>query len=305
MKIEEIAELWRQDKKKFIKRSSFSTYSHRIKSHVEPYFGDFSEIEESLVQKYVLEKVDEGLSRRTIRDVLMVLKMILQYGKKKGLIEFDDSSWEIKYPTVTNKKKSIKTYTSDQVKKISDYCYENGTFRNLGILITLRTGMRIGEICGLIWKNVDIERGVFVIERTINRIYDHDKGRTEIIIDSPKTVCSNREIPISPDLRVILAHIKPQMKDHYYVIAGSDHVVEPRTFRVHYNKMLKVVDIPILKFHGLRHTFATQCIAANIDVKVVSSILGHANTNITYNLYVHPDAVQQKSAIDTIFKHLQ
>ena len=81
--------------------------------------------------------------------------------------------------------------------------------------------------------------------------------------------------------------------------------MEPRIYRNYYNKMIQMLNIPKLKFHGLRHSFATRCIESNCDYKTVSVLLGHSNVSTTLNLYVHPNMEQKQRCIDQMFRSLQ
>ena len=131
-----------------------------------------------------------------------------------------------------------------------------------------------------------------------------DKKFTKLVINAPKTQNSCRQIPMSKDL---LALVKPLMKvvnKSYYVLSNSDKPIEPRTYRNYYKDLLAQLGIPDLKFHGLRHSFATKCIEAGCDYKTVSVLLGHANISTTLNLYVHPNADQKKRCIDKMLKSL-
>ena len=174
--------------------------------------------------------------------------------------------------------------------KILDFIKQNFTFRNLGIYISLTTGLRIGEICGLKWSDMDTVKGTITVNRTIERIYILEGGHkhTELVINTPKTKNSCREIPMSKEL---LAMVRPQKKvvpPDYYVLTNEVKPTEPRTYRNYYYRLMKRLDIPRLKYHGLRHSFATRSIESNCDYKTVSVLLGHANITTTLNLYVHP-----------------
>lgn len=168
-------------------------------------------------------------------------------------------------------------------KKIISYIQENFTFKNFGIYICLSTGMRIGEICGLKWGDIDIEKGIIKIRRTIQRIYVIDEGHkhTELITDTPKTKNSLRDIPISSELLKMIKSLKKLVNDNYFVITNELKPTEPRTYRNYYKRFLKRLNIEDMKFHGLRHSFATRCIESKCDYKTVSVILGHSNISTT------------------------
>ena len=187
-----------------------------------------------------------------------------------------------------------------------NYLRDNFTFKNLGIFICLSTGMRIGEICGLRWQDVDVDDGVIMVRHTLQRIYILDEGErhTEIILDTPKTSNSIRDIPMSSELLRIMKQFNKVVNDDYFVISNDINPIEPRTYRNYYKRLCKKLDIPELKFHGLRHSFATRCIEANGDYKTVSVLLGHSNISTTLNLYVHPNKEQKKKLINKMLKSL-
>lgn len=187
-----------------------------------------------------------------------------------------------------------------------DYLRENFTFRNLGIFICLSSGMRIGEICGLKWSDVDVLEGVIHIRHTLQRIYIIEDGEkhTELLLDTPKTINSSRDIPMSSELLKIMKQFNKVVNPEYFVISNDANPIEPRTYRNYYKKLCKKLNLPELKFHGLRHSFATRCIESNSDYKTVSVILGHSNISTTLNLYVHPNKEQKKKCIDKMLKSL-
>ena len=192
-------------------------------------------------------------------------------------------------------------------KKIINYLQENFTFKNLGIYICLSTGMRIGEICGLLWSDIDVENGIIKVRRTVQRIYviDGETRHTEILIDTPKTKNSIRDIPMTTELYKIIKPLKKVVNNDFYVITNEAKPTEPRTYRNYYERLIKRLGIPKLKFHGLRHSFATRCIESKCDYKTVSVILGHSNISTTLNLYVHPNMEQKKKCIDQMYRALK
>ena len=192
-------------------------------------------------------------------------------------------------------------------RKLISFVSDNFTFRNLGIMLCLHSGMRIGEVCALQWKDIDIVQGVIYVRRTIERIYiiENDVRRTELVISTPKTQNSIREIPLSKELIRLLKPLKKVVNDTFYVLTNESNPTEPRTYRNYYKSVLDKLNIPHLKFHGLRHSFATRCIESQCDYKTVSVILGHANISTTLNLYVHPNFEQKKRCIDKMTKLLK
>ncbi|WP_348799353.1 tyrosine-type recombinase/integrase [Flavobacterium adhaerens] len=303
-KLSEVIRLWRTDKKQYVKKSSFSAYALLIENHILPVFGDKNKIEEADVQAFVLQKIESGLSQKTIKDILIVLKMILKFGAKNKWFEYQP--WDIQFPT-EREKYNIEVLNRNDQKIIMNYIQEHFTFRNLGVYICLSAGMRIGEVCALTWEDVDTDNGVISVNRTIQRIYVIEDGhrKTEVILDTPKTKNSIREIPISKDLLKILKPFKKIVNSSFFVLTNDAKPTEPRTYRSYYKNLMKELNMPELKFHGLRHSFATRCIESNCDYKTVSVLLGHSNISTTLNLYVHPNMEQKKKAIEQMFKALR
>lgn len=302
--IKEISVLWKEDKKQYVKQSTFAAYVLILENHIYPTFGEMHELEEKKVQEFTLQKLNNGLSKKSIKDILIVLKMILKFGVKHGFLDYKE--WEIRFPT-EEEKQHLEVLSISHQKRIMSFIQEHFTFKNLGIYICLSTGLRIGEVCALKWDDINIELGIISIKRTIERIYiiDGDKRHTELIINTPKTKNSIREIPITKELIRILKPLKKIVNGNYYILTNEEKPTEPRTYRNYYKRLMKDLNIPELKFHGLRHSFATRCIESNCDYKTVSVILGHSNISTTLDLYVHPNMEQKKKCIDRMFKGLK
>ena len=160
----EIVKLWKTDKKQYIKKSSFSAYTLLIENHLLPVFKNKNHLNEAEVQAFVFQKLEQGLSQKTIKDILIVLKMVLKFGAKNKWIEYQP--FDIQFPT-EREKQTIEVLSRTHQKKVMQYIQEHFTFRNLGVYICLCSGMRIGEVCALTWEDVDTDNGVIKIRRTI------------------------------------------------------------------------------------------------------------------------------------------
>ena len=302
--IGEVAALWKKDKQQYVKQSTNAAYALILENHILPVFGNKVQLTETDVQAFALKKLQDGLSQKTVKDVLIVLKMIQKFGAKNGDLPFVE--WSVKFPTEQTKQE-LEVLSINNQKRIMQYAIDNFTFRNLGIYICLSTGIRIGEVCALKWGDINIATETISINRTIERIYviDGEKRHTEVVIGTPKTKNSLREIPMSKELLKIVRPLKKVMNDEYFILTNEAKPTEPRTYRNYYKQLLKQLGIPDLKFHGLRHSFATRCIESQCDYKTVSVILGHANISTTLNLYVHPNMEQKKKCINQMFKKLR
>lgn len=303
-KFSKIVALWREDKKQYVKRSTFAAYTLLIENHILPSFGEMALVEEQDVQTFVFRKLNEGLSHKTIKDILIVLKMILRFGAKNQMTEYRQI--DIKFPTERDKH-SIDILNRSHQKQIMEYIRLHFTFKNLGIYICLSAGMRIGEICALTWDDLDVENGIIHVRKTIQRIYVIEEHRkyTEVILDTPKTKNSIREIPMTKNLLKMIRPIKKIVNGNFYVLTNEPKPTEPRTYRNYYKQFMQSLGLPLMKFHGLRHSFATRCIESKCDYKTVSVLLGHSNISTTLNLYVHPNLEQKKRCMEQMSRLLR
>ena len=302
--IREISDAWREDKRPYVKRSTFAAYTLLIENHILPSFGEMALVEEQDVQTFVFRKLNEGLSHKTIKDILIVLKMILRFGAKNQMTEYRQI--DIKFPTERDKH-SIDILNRSHQKQIMEYIRLHFTFKNLGIYICLSAGMRIGEICALTWDDLDVENGIIHVRKTIQRIYVIEEHRkyTEVILDTPKTKNSIREIPMTKNLLKMIRPIKKIVNGNFYVLTNEPKPTEPRTYRNYYKQFMQSLGLPLIKFHGLRHSFATRCIESKCDYKTVSVLLGHSNISTTLNLYVHPNLEQKKRCMEQMSRLLR
>ena len=170
----------------------------------------------------------------------------------------------------------------------------------IGILLSLFTGIRLGELCALRWDDVNLEGGVLHISRTLQRIKAGSAPGcgTKIVETPPKSISSHRSIPLVGKLREVLLG---QEKPGAYILSGDDsHPVEPRRMDRHFKKILRACGIKETNFHTLRHTFGTRCIEAGMDPKTVSELLGHGNVSITLDWYVHPSMEHKAENIELL-----
>jgi len=301
--IREIAVAWKEYKRPYVKQSTMAAYVLILENHIIPYFGDSDSLHEKEVQAFVLQKLGSGLSTKSVKDILIVLKMVMKFGVKNEWMGYYE--WDIKYPT-SSVNKELEVLSVANHRTILNYIQTHFTFTGLGIYISLSTGLRIGEICALKWSDINVTDGTITVSRTIERIYiiEGEEKHTELVINSPKTKNSCREIPMSKELLAMVKPLKKVINDDFYVLTNDERPTEPRTYRNYYNKLMSKLGIPKLKYHGLRHSFATRCIEAGCDYKTVSVLLGHSNISTTLNLYVHPNMEQKKRCIAKVFKSL-
>lgn len=301
--IREITAAWKEYKRPYVKQSTMAAYVLILENHILPTFGEDNSLPEQSVQTFVLHKIESGLSTKSVKDILIVLKMVMKFGVKKEWMTYYE--WDIKYPP-SSENKVLDVLSVTNHRKILNHIQSHFTFMGLGIYISLSTGLRIGEICALKWSDINVTDGILTVNRTIERIYiiEGKKKHTELVINTPKTKNSCREIPMNKELLGMLKPLKKVVNDDYYILTNDERPTEPRTYRNYYKRLMEKLDIPKLKYHGLRHSFATRCIEVGCDYKTVSVLLGHSNISTTLNLYVHPNMEQKKRCIDKAFKSL-
>lgn len=298
----DIVELWMEAKRPYVKVSTMSIYAIHIRSHLIPAFGPRTVVSEADVQNFVNRQLEDGMNQKTVRDIIMILKMVLRFAAKG--YGWDNRIMEIHFPPA-KVKPQLPTFTLREHKKLITYLEENPSNYNIGITLCLCTGMRIGEICALKWGDVDLKAGCVRVCKTIQRVYLPSKHYSELIEDAPKTINSFREIPLSRQVVLNLRPFKRETKASWYVLTRSPKPPEPRIFRNHFYRLCKKLGLPHIPFHGLRHTFATRCIESKCDYKTVSALLGHASINTTLNFYVHPDLSLKKKAVEQMTRRLK
>lgn len=297
---QEVSKIWCDAKRPIVKHSTMCAYMLALQTHLLPCFGAKTVITENDVQQFVINKFSAGLARKYVRDLVAVMKSVVKYGSKHKIFSFEQ--WEIEYPTDTSAHR-LPILALNHQRILMSHLIANTSPQNIGILLALCTGMRIGEVCALKWEDIDFSQKVISVKHTVGRVYNCELKSTERIISSPKTRNSYREIPISKQLLLSLKIVK-KTSTSLFVVGNSITSKEPRSYRDYFARLLKRLNIPHIVFHGLRHTFATRCIESQCDYKTVSVILGHSNVATTLNLYVHPNLNQKKKCIERMSNFL-
>ncbi len=267
------------------KKSTVARYREIINNHLLPFFSN-TEISTESVNTFILYKINnEKLQPKTVYDILSVFVQILKYAKANSLL--DINNFDISRPTLN--KKELQVLTEEEQKSLVKSIKKNITCENIGIILSLYTGMRLGEICALLWKDIDLKSGTITINKSMQRIATGNKDKkTMIIIDTPKTQNSIRVIPIPDFLIEEFKRLSKYYSPNSYILtADEERFIEPRLYQYKFKKHLKEAKIRDINFHALRHTFATRAIEQDVDVKVASEILGHSTVNFTLERYVH------------------
>jgi integrase len=292
---EAIAMEWFANMKSQIKQSTENKYWNLLHTYILPVYGNqpLSGITYDFMESYCNTLLlsggnkGTGLSPKTVTDILSVIRNILKYALQKGkTLPCNGDAIQIK-----QKPKEMKVLSKGEQDKLCQYLYAEPNPCNIGILICLFTGLRVGEICALRWEDISFQEQTIYVHRTMQRVQDRtgieNAAKTKIVVTSPKSTCSIRIIPVPGDLIHILSSCALSARG--YVLTNSDSdFIEPRTMQNRFKIALRKSNLDPVNFHALRHTFATRCIEVGFDVKSLSEILGHASVNITMNRYVHP-----------------
>ena len=291
----EYAEAYLQEKKELWKYSTFCAYQSILQNKLIPFFGKLplDEITGRLVQQYI----NQNAKAKSVRDQVQLLKAILNDAARAELVT--PKRLDVRY-----KKNRASDY---QVLDDEDYdllyccCIFQSYPAAMGILIAMETGARIGEVCCLQWQDFNYSKRAIAITKDIARCYDCQKQKSELIIQPPKTPKSKRIVYLSQQTADHLEKFRPA-DQKLYICTGKPKPTEPRLLRAYLNRRLDDCGLAHIKFHALRHTFATRAIRAGIDVKTVAELLGHENCNITLDIYTSCNEKAKRDAIDFLYK---
>lgn len=291
---------WLESIKETRKYSTYIKYRGLYERHIKDRIGNTAirDISYSLVNERIFRQNDKiQYSQNLKHSILAVINQILKYAAENyGCPKIQLTN---KPGHIGGKRAEIMNHTEQAL--LLRYLHQEMDASKAGILLCIYTGLRLGEICSLKWSDIDFEQMIIHVRRTVQRVaIDGDCSRTALLITEPKSAFSVREIPISRGTVQILHKIRHEEE---YVVGGKAPL-EPRTYQNRFKRYLKDIAIREYNFHALRHTFATNCIDHDMDVKSLSEILGHANIQITLNKYVHPtmDTKRRQLAIlDSVY----
>jgi integrase len=294
--LENIAKDWLESSGMLFRESTVIKYKNLLRLYILPHMGEYSisQITNETIHIFTNSLLDTGgengtgLSPKTVRDSVSLLKSIQRYAADKDMkVNFISYRFPMR-----QEKQSIRVFSIQEEQILYTYLKSNMTPRNLGILVSLFTGVRIGELCALKWGDISFSEKTLYVHQTMQRIHEEKpevpySPRTKIIVTEPKSAASVRSIPLL-DILVCELFQQRQSPDCYVLTGKEEKFIEPRTMQNHFKSILKACGIKDTNFHTLRHTFATRCVEVGFDIKSLSEVLGHANVNITLNRYVHP-----------------
>lgn len=285
MKLKELLELWLERYMKHtIKIRTYNRYKSICELHLIKDLGEYEleELKPNVLQDFLLKKIDGNYSTNTIKGIVSVLKQALRLAIT---LEFVDKEYCSDLKMSSSEEKEISVFTKKEQQVIESFCLNHKKRNYIGIVICLYTGIRLGELLALTWDDIDFNSNLLTINKTSYSA--KVDGKTQIIVDKPKTKKSNRVIPIPNQLVKLLRVIKKESNSKYVITTRNSGMVGNRSYQRTFKFILKKVNVPYRNFHSLRHTFATNAIELGMDVKTLAEILGHTNAMITLNRYSH------------------
>lgn len=291
----EMAEQWLRSVRFCIKETSYVKYHNIVKNHIIPDLGqvEVGELTTTVIENFIEEKLlagnvrtAEGLSEKTVKDILGVAKGICRFAAGQGLeipCHFDQIR-------IRMRNTEVLLLSEEEQRRLVNFLLRDEDPKKTGILLSLYMGLRLGEVCALKAENIKLETGILQVRHTMQRIQNLNAGqgrKTKVIITEPKSLSSNRDIPIPAFLLKRLEILQMLPRSAYILTGRPDQYIEPRTMENILDRYLKLCGINSVNYHALRHTFATRCVEIGFDAKTLSEILGHSNVNITLNRYVH------------------
>lgn len=301
----EVLNLWMDNNRVRLKGGTINKYQNLIDTHIMPELGltKVNELSATRINTFLDAKISRGridgsggLSASYVRSIMLVINAAIKYAVSEQLC----SSLKTPICKPSADKTELSILSSEEQKKLEASLLNNFDLTGAGIYISLHTGLRIGEVCSLAWNDIDMNKRVIHVRHTVARIRSgNSASSTILIIDTPKTKASKRDIPISSTLLPILLKLKT-LSSKGFILTGTSEFINPRTFEYRYHKILDDCGITSVNYHALRHTFATRCVEAGVDIKSLSEILGHGDVSVTLNTYVHSSLEMKRNQLEKL-----
>ncbi len=268
--------------KPLVKTSTYSKYCDISRLHLIPKLGHYeiNEITIEVIQSYIAT-LCETYAPNTVNGIVNVLISALKRAEKIGYIDYHFTD-RIQKPKIREKK--VECFSKDEQRKIEHYILSSGKTKLFGIILSLYSGVRIGELLALTWNDIDLDEGILYITKSCRDAWQN--GEYKKCFDTPKTINSERIIPIPKQIISILKKIKLNNKSNY-IVSNSTTGVSIRSYQRSFELLLKKLSIRHRGFHSLRHTFATRALECGMDVRTLAELLGHKNPTITLKRYAH------------------
>lgn len=292
---------WLRLRRSKIRESTYIKYTTVLGKHIKPKLGGCfpTGITTGVVDDFARELLNEdGLSVKTVHDILVLLQSILKYTAAQFPGIFP--TVEINYPK--GNRKEIRVLSRDEQELFTRYLLEDTDECKFGVLLMLFSGVRIGELCALKWGNVNFKEQTIHITETLQRLHDFTTDGemcTRVVIGAPKSDTSIRTIPLTEQAVKLCRRFETE-NPAAYILTGTEKYMEPRTLQYHIEKYTKECGLEGVHAHTLRHTFATRAVEVGFEIKSLSEVLGHSTTAITLERYVHSSMELKRSNMDKL-----
>lgn len=303
-----------------IHRSTIEQYRRHIEKHIVPWLGQIqvARLDARTLDRFRAEKLRSGrldgmggLSAAMVDTLMFVIFSALRYAQEENYIS-ELPRRKTKYGAGRSKR-DIRVFSKAEQAAIEEAlcaCLQSSSEQHgiyMGIFFALYTGLRVGELGGLQWRDIDFGGPEVTVRRTLQRIRatQQHQGRTVLELGPPKSETSLRQFPLRDDFARML-------RDYYDglpaerrgapnpVFSYNGKPIEPRIFQQYFKKVLRQAGVEDAGFHALRHTFATRCIESNMDIQSLSECLGHSNSGITLGIYAHSFAEHKKQCLNRL-----
>ncbi|MDR1892047.1 MAG: site-specific integrase [Oscillospiraceae bacterium] len=291
---------WMENAAMRVKESTLMRYHGLIQTHILPRLGKYpvdkmsSELIESFIGNLLVSGRADGkggLSPKTAQDILVMLKSVFQYA---------GCAVNLEHIKIRKDRKESRIFSRDERDRLVAFLSADTDLTKLGILLSLLTGIRVGELCALRWHSIDLGEMTLTIKETMQRVKNlspGDAAKTKIIITSPKSANGMRAIPLPSALAAVLK--KMEANPNAFVLTGnSKKYAEPRTVQKRFKGVLKEAGLADTNFHTLRHSFISSCAEAGFELKALSEIAGHSSVSITLGRYVHSSFAIKRSCME-------
>ena len=302
------------------KPSGYEHYYDNIHKHIVPRLGTYklSELTTPVVQKFLNYVAERGnlrnggpLSPKSIKNMRVVLDVCCKRAVADGYMAANPVPATVFRHCPTQ---GIEILTEENQKTLEEWLFQNLSLQDAGIIQGLYSGMRLGEVCAARFRNYDPVKRCLYVEETVRRISDFDRSsecqpRTKLVFSSVKTKSSQRKLPLPDVLNSLIGFQYQRFGEMFGHAPGPDDfiffnskggVTDPDNLSHYFGDVLEGLGLPHIKYHALRHTFASRAVEKGVDVATVAGLLGHADVTTTTHYYVHPREEAMRRAMSSL-----